>query len=169
MVTWWDLTTEDEKPRQKWETTLCFFIMQMPKHSLWKPSAVMHNAAIAPPREKVKVNPIGEITQMYFYPSSFLSKHHEACQSTAPSISDLSALLGLSWRPPCLKPGDKVTSAPRCLQSVCSGLRRHEPSEDCANPVGLHEILRTRGVPQRLKLACCKAEKTTECLSESCL
>ena len=33
-------------------------------------------------REKVRVNPIGEITQMYFYPSSFLSKWHEARRST---------------------------------------------------------------------------------------
>lgn len=48
---------------------------------------------------KVKLNPIGEITQTYFYP-------HQSCQSSTglvsrqalvvSSISDLSAVLGLS-------------------------------------------------------------------------
>lgn len=74
--------------------------------------------------------------------------------------------------PSCLKPGDKVTSAARCLQSLWSGLRRHKASGGWAHPVGLHVILKIhcmweshscqnyRAVKLRVK------KKPSVCLSE---
>lgn len=72
---------------------------------------------------KVKLNPIGEITQMFFYP-------HHSCQSTLSvlvisSISDLSAVFWPFMPPFCLKSEDKVTSEVKgCSLCVCGGILR---------------------------------------------
>lgn len=68
---------------------------------------------------KVKLNPIGEITETYFYP-------HQSCQSSArlvsrqalveSSVSGLSAVLGLSRVPPARREGIRSPQ----LRGVCS-------------------------------------------------
>lgn len=99
MQTWRDLTTEDEEPRQESEMTLYFLFYQRDAETF----IMKAFSRDAPHRHhstarKVKLNPIGVITQTYFYP-------HQSCQSNtrltcrqavvASCISDLSAVPGL--------------------------------------------------------------------------
>lgn len=106
---------------------------------------------------KVKLNPIGEITHVYvFLSSSFLSKHHRACQSTGPCRFKHRWFICGSWpftTLSCLKPRDTVRSPQQrgVCKSVCSGLGKKEAAEGCAHPVGLHEILKTYWVSQLSK------------------
>lgn len=61
----WLLTSEDEKPKQKYAMTLYFFffISEMLKHSSWKPSAVIRKTR----HRSVEPNPTAEITKIFHF------------------------------------------------------------------------------------------------------
>lgn len=145
----------------------------MLKHSLWKPSTVIHNTAITPLLERWNLIRL-ERLHNHILSSSFLSKLHKAFQSTGPCHFQHLWFICDSWpfiAPLCLKPGDKVTSAARCLQPVCSWLRRHKASEAGALPVEFHERLKAFRVPQLSKLVSytTKENKSSMSLSQKFL